>query len=99
MCTKSSRTSGRLRITQAFIALSGISEGGSAPRTISIVKIGRYEIRMFSGSPRWPGGTRRSWIELFDHDAQLSVDSCGCREIEEALAGFDELVSQAEGLE
>jgi hypothetical protein len=98
MCTKSGRTSGRLRTTQAFIALSSISESSAAPRTISIVKIGKYEIRMFNGSSIWPGGTRASWLELFDHNAQLSVDSCSCREIDEALTGFDELVSQTERL-
>jgi hypothetical protein len=98
MCTKPGRTSGRLRTTQAFIALSSISESSSVPRTISIVKIGKYEIRMFNGPPIWPGGTRASWLELFDHNAQLSVDSCSCREIDEALTGFDELVSQAERL-
>jgi hypothetical protein len=98
MCTKSGRTSGRLRTTQAFIALSSISESGSAPRTISIVKIGEYEIRMFNGSSIWPGGTRASWLELFDHNAQLSVDSCSCREIDEALTGFEGLLSQAERL-
>lgn len=98
MCTKSSRISGRLRTTQAFIALSSISESNSAPRTVSIVKIGKYEIRMFNGSSIWPGRTLASWLELFDHNAQLSVDSCSCREIDEALTGFDELLSQAESL-
>jgi hypothetical protein len=53
---------------------------------------------MFNGSPSWPGGTRLSWLELIDHEAQLSIDSCSCREIDEALAAFDELVLQAERL-
>ena len=98
MCTNSSRTSGRLRVTQAFIALSSISESSSAPRAISIVKIGRYEIRMFNGSPGWPGGMRLSWLELLDQDTRSSVDSCSCHEIDEALARFDELVLQAEAM-
>ncbi len=96
MCTRSGRTSGRLRTTQAFIALSGISGGDFAPKTISIARTGIYEIRMFSGQPRWPNDVPPVWIELFDHDARMSVDSCGCLEIEEALAGFDALVAQAE---
>jgi hypothetical protein len=53
---------------------------------------------MFNGSSIWPGRTLASWLELFDHNAQLSVDSCSCREIDEALTGFDELLSQAESL-
>ena len=98
MCTNSGRTSGRLRVTQAFIALSSISESSSAARTISIVTVGRFEIRMFNGSPGWPGGTRLTWLELLDQDNRSSVDSCSCHEIDEALAGFDELVSQAEAM-
>ena len=96
MCTNSSRTSGRLRVTQAFIALSSISESSSAPRIIPIVMIGRYEIRMFNGSPNWPGGTRLSWLELLDQDTRSSLDSCSCGEIDEALARFDDLVRQAQ---
>ena len=96
MCTKLSRTSGRFRTTQAFIALSIIPEGGVASKTISIARIGGYEIRMFSGLPSWPGGVPLIWIELFDHGARLSLDSCGCHEIDDAMAGFDALVAQAE---
>ena len=51
---------------------------------------------MFDGSPSWPGRRTAVWIELFDHDARMSVDSCGCLEIEDALAGFDAFVAQAE---
>jgi hypothetical protein len=38
------------------------------------------------------------WIELFDHDAQVSVDSCSCREIDDAVAAFEALLAQAESL-
>ena len=96
MCTKFSRTSGKLRTTQAFIALSNIPEGDVASKTISIVRVGTYEIRMFSGQLSWPGGVPQIWIELFDHGARLSLDSCGCHEIDDAVAGFDALVAQAE---
>lgn len=96
MCTKSSRTSGRLRITQAFIALSSIPEVSSAPRTISIVRIGEREIRMSSALPSRSGGAPMLWLELFDHE--VSVDSCSCREIDDAVAAFEALLAQAECL-
>ena len=53
---------------------------------------------MFNGSPTRPGDAPALWIELFDHDVRMSVDSCSCREIEDAVAAFDALVSQAEAL-
>jgi len=51
---------------------------------------------MFSAPPTRPGDVPLVWIDLFDHDARMSVDSCGCHEIDEALAGIDALVAQAE---
>ena len=98
MCTKSSQTSGRLRVTQAFIALSSISGDAFEPRIISVLSIGKYEIRMFNGSPSRAGDAPSLWIELFDHSVPLSLDSCSCREIEDAVAAFDEMVSEAETL-
>jgi hypothetical protein len=98
MCTKSSQASDRLRVTQAYIALSGIPGGNSAPRTISVVRVGGYEIRMFSSFPARSGDTPLLWMELFDHDAQRSLDSCRVREIDDALSAFDVLVSQARKL-
>jgi hypothetical protein len=91
MCMKSSQTSGRLRVTQAYIALSGIPERDAVPRTISVVRLGKCEIRMFNNSSDVP----LLWIELIDHDAQLAVDSCICREIDDAVAAFEEFALQA----
>ena len=34
------------------------------------------------------------WIELFDHDAQSSVDSRACRDIKEAAAAFEDFISR-----
>lgn len=95
MCTKSSRTSGRLRVTQAYIALSDIPGSNPTPRTIVVERIGTYEIRMFNGSPTRSGDAPRLWMELFDHDAQGSLDSCSFHEIDDALSVFDELVARA----
>lgn len=95
MCTNSTRTSCRLRVTQAYIALSGAPGSSPTPRTISVEKVGAYEIRMFNGLPARSGDAPLLWMELFDHDAGRSVDSCACREIDDALSAFDELVARA----
>jgi hypothetical protein len=51
---------------------------------------------MFSCPPVQFGDGLVLWIELFDHNIRASIDSCSCREIEDALAAFDSLVAQAE---
>ena len=99
MCTISGHRGGRLRVTQAYIALLSIPGARSSPKTISVTRIGNCEIRMSSGSTAWSGDAPSVWIELFDHDASMSVDGCGCRDIEDAVAAFDQFVAQAEELE
>jgi hypothetical protein len=53
---------------------------------------------MFNASSTRPGDVPPLWIELFDHDAQMSLDSYICREIDDAVAAFDELRTDAETL-
>ena len=98
MCTKPSQASGRLRVTQAFIALSSIPGSSPVSRTLSIVITGNCEIRMFNALSTWPGDAPPLWIELFDHGDRVSVDSCSCREIDDAVAAFEELRTDAETL-
>jgi hypothetical protein len=50
---------------------------------------------MFNGLPTRSGDAPLLWMELFDHGAQKSLDSCSFREIDDALSAFDELVSRA----
>jgi hypothetical protein len=95
MCTNSSRASGRLRVTQAYIALSGIPGCHPAPKTVSLERVGDYEIRMFSGAPPRSDDAPLLWMELFDHAAQSSLDSASFREIHDALSAFDIFVAQA----
>jgi len=95
MCTNSSRISGRLRVTQAYIALSGLPGSHPAPRFISLAKIGACEIRMFSGTPPRSGDAPLLWMELFDHAEQKSMDSSSFREVHDALSAFDVLVAGA----
>jgi hypothetical protein len=94
MCEKFNPTSGRLRLAQAFIALSSATGSSSASRYVSVVRMGKYEIRMFDSSPASPGDAPRLWMELFDHDAKMSIDGCTCHGIDDAVSAFEMLVSQ-----
>ena len=96
MCAKFNLTSGRLRVAQAFIAVLSLAGRGSAPRYVSVVRMGKYEIRMFSSAPGSPGDAPQVWMELFDHDAKRSIDSCSCGEIDDAMSAFEVLVAQVE---
>jgi hypothetical protein len=83
-------TFSKLRITRAYIKLLCIPEGDA--RMVSLGQIANYEIRMLEASKADTADGPLFLIELFDHDAQSSVDSSVCNDIEQGVAAFDDLI-------
>jgi hypothetical protein len=83
-----------LRIAQAGIRLMGLPENPQSLRMISLERIGHYEIRMFDVAQDDAANAPLFWMELFDHDRQLSIDSCSCHEIAAAVAAYDDFIAQ-----
>jgi hypothetical protein len=83
-----------LRISQAYVSL--LSRPESDARTISLAWIGDCEIRMHAARPTGIVGQPLFIIDMFDHDAQLLIDSRACRTLAEGAAAFDELLFMAE---
>ena len=90
----SDKTLGELRIASPYIKLLCIPEG-SSETSVSLACIGNCEIRIFEGPQVTSDGTPLFWLELFDHDAEMSVDSVSCHEIEDAVVVFEDFISQA----
>jgi hypothetical protein len=86
---------GELRITQAYIKLLGLPRNEQGTRMVSLERIGGHEIRMFDVSTDSTADAPLFWLELFDHEAKISVDSCNCTEIAQAVTAFDDFVSLA----
>ena len=82
----------RLRITQAYIKLPCIPEGDV--QMVSLARIGNYEVRMFEASQDSFGAAPLFSLELFDHDAHSSVDSCVCWDIGEGVAVYQHFISR-----
>ena len=91
------RTRNKLRIAQAYVKLLCIPEGNSET-SLSLTWIRNCEIRIFDGSHPDSDSIALFWLELFDHGAQISVDSFGCRELEDAVVVFEDFISQAVAL-
>jgi hypothetical protein len=94
VCKMSDSKFSELRITQAYIRLLCIPEGENGARTVSLACVGNYEIRMFEATQTDSADVPLFWIELFDQDAQSSVDSCVCHNIKEAVAAFEDFISR-----
>jgi hypothetical protein len=95
VCKVSHDTFSKLRIAQVYIKLLGILEGKSEARMVSLARIGDYEIRMFEGTQVSSADAPLFWMELFDHNARASVDSCSYHRIEDAGALFQDFILQA----
>jgi hypothetical protein len=83
-----------LRITRAYIKLLCIPEGEQGARMVSLGHVGNFEVRIFETAQTSSADGPLFLIELFDHDAHSSVDSCACRDIEEAVAAFEDFISR-----
>jgi hypothetical protein len=92
VCKTSDNKFSKLRITRAYIKLICIPEGEA--RMVSLAQIGNYEIRMLEVSKADTADGPLFLIELFDLDAQSSVDSCVCDDIEEGVAAFEDFISR-----
>jgi hypothetical protein len=88
------RTLTELRIASAYVKLSRIPED-SSEASVSLASIRTCEIRMFRGPEADCDRMPLFWLELFDHSAKTSIDSFSCHEIKEAVAIFDDFISQA----
>ncbi len=92
VCNRSDKEFRKLRITRAYIKLLCIPEGDT--RIVSLVRIGNYEVRLLDASQTGSGDTPLFCLELFDHDAQASIDSCVCYDIEGGVAAFEEFIAR-----
>ena len=83
-----------LRISRAYISLLSRPEGDT--KAISLAWIGDFEIRMHAAYPTCAVKQPIFVIDIFDHDAQLFIDSRACYELAEGASAFEELLSAIE---
>jgi hypothetical protein len=68
------------------------------PRTVSLVRHGRYEVRLLELPQKLQTGTKQLWLELFDHHNQRTIDSYGGRNPVDITAAAETLCSEAKDL-
>ena len=84
------------RLAQAYVMLLVIPKDEYDSKFVSLARYGAYEVRLVE--PLSACNTLVFWIELFDHTCQISIDSGGAEDFEEALAKAEYFVSCAEEL-
>src|SRR4030095_4284384 len=73
------------RVTESYASLFLTSEPNDGSRQAAIARIGAFELRLLEmpsvNSPK----EASLWVELYDRDHRLSVDSCKCSDLDEAI--------------
>ena len=77
-----------LRITRAYMRLLFIAPDKDGSKTVSLARIGNYEVLLVEFAQLWLADFPPLWLELHAHDIDAAIDSCRCH-------GFEELVSVA----
>jgi hypothetical protein len=85
-------------LIQAYLKLFLVPAGDDGTKTITLARLGPYEMRLIEFSPDASGSHFPVWLELYAHDARCTVDSCGCCELDEAVAIAEEFISHARRL-
>ena len=86
------------RLIQAYLKLFLVAEGDDGARIVSLARFGSYEVRVIELSRDASAGSFPVWLDLYEHNTGSTLDSCGCSELEEAVAAANELITQARQL-
>jgi len=65
-------------------------------KAVSLAWIGDYEIRMHVAPPNIAAKQPLFILDIFDHDAELSIDSRACHSVAEGAVTFDEFLQLAD---
>jgi hypothetical protein len=89
------RRSTEALVLRAYLQLVRVPWSEVGSRCTSLAKYGNYEVllleRMSADSDHFP----HLWVELYAHDLQMSVDGCGCDDIEAAAIAAEHIMSEA----
>lgn len=77
------------RLYSAYLGLLLAPPSGDGSRTVSLARFGTFEVRLIELADR---GMADFWIELYCHYTRSSLDSCKCRELDDAEPIADHLI-------
>jgi hypothetical protein len=81
------------RVTQCYASLFHPAKHNRELRHVAIVEIGPYEIRLVEMAS--VNSEASLWVELYDQDLRLSVDSCKCGDADAAIDAAQFLMMKA----
>jgi hypothetical protein len=96
--SNTSRNELEVLLKYAHARLQFVPLGASPSRAVTLLRFGPFEIRVFQPSSATPTKAVIFWIELFDHDRQLSIDSIGDCTMDDAVTAAEDFIARATAL-
>jgi hypothetical protein len=62
---------------------------------VTLVRHGSFEVRLVQPLQNVPKGEPPIWMELFDHDRKLSIDSVGNLPLRDAVIAAEDFIARA----
>jgi hypothetical protein len=93
--SKTSRNELDALLMDAHARLQFVPPVADTPRVITLARFGSFEVRLIQPISVSPTSEARFWMELFDHDRQLSIDSVGNLVLEDAAIAAEHFIAHA----
>ena len=94
----SSRAELETQLIGAHARLQRIRREGDVPAMVTLVRLGSFEVRLIQPVQHLSEGAPVFWMELFDHDRRLSIDSVGDLALPHAAIAAEDFIARATGL-
>jgi hypothetical protein len=86
------------QLIEAHAKLQLIHQDTDGMRLVTLVRNGSFEVRLVQPSHVSPESAVLFWMELFDHDRQLSIDSIGYHVLGDAVIAAEDFIARASRL-
>jgi hypothetical protein len=93
--SKTSKNELEAILIDAHARLQLVPTGAHASRAVTLMRFGSFEIRVIQPLSALPTNAIIFWIELFDHDRQLSIDSIGDCTVDDAVIAAEDFIARA----
>jgi hypothetical protein len=83
------------KLIEAHAELELTQQSAEIAAVVTLARFGAFEVRLIVPSDVAPTGEARFWMDLYDHDRRLSIDSVGDRVLKDAVVAAEDLIERA----
>jgi len=98
LCKEMSTLLSELQITRAYMRLLFAAPDKDGSKTVSLTRIGQYEVQLVEFVQPWLADSPRLWLELYAHNIDATIDSCWCEDFDEVVSAARQLILRAKAL-